>query len=323
MYLAGHSADEDNQENAHRRHGWWYYYLYAMAIKVPITTGILLGMSIVGATLWPLPRGPKLLPLWLLAGVPIAAISLLTDINIGLRYVLPAFPFFFLIASSVPQVPRPSWWNGAVVPLLLWNVVAVARIHPHELSYFNELVGGPAQARFHLIDSNVDWGQDLRGLARWLERHPDWRDQVRIAYMGSVPPEFEGISEYRLAPRDIRFVPPAMRLPWEKESDPTSYGPQPGKFAVSVNLERGMQFDVPCPIKQVSSILGQTPDALSATKQLIFSPRNAFAYFQHFTPTIVPEVGYSMLLYDISREDANRVRREMGLPLLPAATTRQ
>lgn len=316
MYLAGRFADEDTEDTPPRRRGWWYYYVYALAIKVPISTWILVTMSAVGAFVWPVRRGPTLVPLWILAAFPVAAISLGTDINIGLRYVLPAFPFLFLIASSAVQPGRPAWWNGAPIALIAWNVVALARIHPHELAYFNELVGGPTQARFHLIDSNIDWGQDLRGLARWLDTNPDWRAQVRIAYMGSVPPEFEGIRDYRLAPRDLRFVPEALRLPWEREEDPTSHGPQPGKFAVSVNLERGLQFDIPCPIRLVSAILAKNPGALSATKQLLFSPQNAYAYFQHFTPTIVPEVGYSILLYDISLEDANRARREMGLPLL-------
>jgi hypothetical protein len=46
-------------------------------------------------------------------------------------------------------------------------------------------------------------------------------------------------------------------------------------------------------------------------------PRESYSYFQQFTPKIEPSIGYSILLYDVSKEEANRVRQQMGLPLLP------
>ena len=320
MYLRGKFADPLPAPGAAgeappARRGWWYYYLYALAIKVPLSTWILLALAIPLAFIRPAIR--SIVPLLYLALAPILAMSFLTDINLGLRYVLPALPFIFLLCGSLVAVGRPRWTYVVAGLAVLWNVGVIARIHPHELSYFNEIVGGPTEGRFHLIDSNIDWGQDLRGLARWLDEHPDWKKEVKIGYAGTISPEFEGIENYRLAPRDLRFVPDFRLLPWEKRSDTTTWGPLPGKYAISVNFERGMRFHTPCPLPQFVGYKGKLGNAALPGSWMIEVPSGSYAYFQHFTPRIEPGIGYSILLYDISKDDANRVRKEMGLLPLP------
>jgi hypothetical protein len=56
---------------------------------------------------------------------------------------------------------------------LLWSIASSLGVYPHSLSYFNELVGGPANGHAHLLDSNIDWGQDLLLLKEWLDAHPE------------------------------------------------------------------------------------------------------------------------------------------------------
>jgi hypothetical protein len=295
------------------RRGWWYYYIYALAVKVPIGTWLLVGSGLILAFVHS-KRGVVLV--WsIFALVPIFAMSFLTDINLGLRYVLGSLPFFFLVAGTVTTAGRVGW--SLVAMALGWNVIALASIHPHELSYFNEIVGGPAWGRFHLIDSNLDWGQDWRRLARWLEKHPDWSKEISMAYAGSVPGEFEGIAGYRLPPRDGRFVPDPLIFPWEDRQRPETWGPRPGRFAVSVNFERGMRFHTPVPrtiLDRYGPSMGRSMLPGSAMANM---PRGSLAYFREFTPIIIPEVGYSILLYDITREQADAVRQRMGLPPWP------
>lgn len=320
MYLLGRFAPERSEVGPGERRGWWWYYLYGLALKAPLSTWLLVGLGSCFAFRLPAPVRWRWGGLWLLALVPLALMSLGTDINIGVRYAMPALPFLFLIAS--PAAPGTGVGNAParaamVFALVAWNALALFRVHPHELAYFNELIGGPANGRYHLIDSNLDWGQDLRGLARFLEKRPDWQNTVRIAYMGSMAPEYEGISEYRLAPRDLRHVPAALRLPWEDPADPTTHGPQPGRFAVSANLERGLQNYVPCPIRDLPRVLAETPQALGGGTQLLYSPADAYAYFQFFQSVFDPEIGYSILLYEITKDQANRVRAEMGLEPIP------
>jgi hypothetical protein len=80
--------------------------------------------------------------------LPVAAVlcvmSFFTDINLGLRYVLPIFPFWFVSISRAVVWISPGRAAGAVVVggLIAWNVVAYAISHPHHIAYFNELAGG-------------------------------------------------------------------------------------------------------------------------------------------------------------------------------------
>jgi hypothetical protein len=54
---------------------------------------------------------------------------------------------------------------------LLWQIVSVVTIFPHFLAYFNELVGGPNNGYLYVVDSNLDWGQDLKRLNAWIENY--------------------------------------------------------------------------------------------------------------------------------------------------------
>lgn len=322
MYLRGEwaaPADSDDLHGKGRRRGWVYYYLYALGIKTPISTLLVWAMGLIGIAWFRDIPARRWFPLAMLGFAPLASMSLFTDINLGVRYVLPALPFLDLIGGSAFRAGRPRFWNGASAIVSLGALLAVARCHPHELGFFNRLIGDPANARWHLVDSNLDWGEDLRGLSRWLEAHPDWKREVKLAYLGTISPEFEGIAPYRLAPRDLRHVPESARWPWEDPDDPRTYGPQPGKFAVSANFERGMFFHTPCPIDLLPQVLQANPRLVQGTSRQLSVPRNAYAYFSHFTPRIDPAIGPSILLYDITPAEAAAARREMGLPLLDSS----
>jgi hypothetical protein len=104
--------------------------------------------------------------------------SIGSSYNIGIRHLLPVYPFLALAAAGpfARSWARRSEGGRRLLPavvlaaLPLLCAAEVLRIHPHELSYFNPLVGGPERGRRILSDSNVDWGLDLKRLARELER---------------------------------------------------------------------------------------------------------------------------------------------------------
>jgi len=81
-------------------------------------------------------------------------------VQIGIRYVLPAFPFLFIFASSLARL-RARWSRIAVGILLALHASAAVRASPDFIAYFNELAGGPANGYRWLADSNLDWGQNL------------------------------------------------------------------------------------------------------------------------------------------------------------------
>lgn len=213
-YLRGQWRDE----------GWWYYYLYAAAIKIPLGTWCLIVMALVASV----SRNTSIrsaLP-WAL---PMIAVVLLASSQTGLnkhfRYVLPAFPFLFLSVGSVFARGRSRIWRMLTSLALTWSIVSSLWIYPHALSYFNESVGGPLNGHRHLTSSNIDWGQDLLFLKAWYDRHPEARPLRVASYLRLVRPEAAGIEA---SPK-----PPYYTDDPDRRSDERN-GPQPGWFAVDV-----------------------------------------------------------------------------------------
>ncbi len=174
-------------------HGWWYYLIVAFLIKTPIATIILLAIALVlFAGRWR--QGLLLNEMFLL--VPVATVVCFFSVNhasIGLRYILPVYPFLFVFASSTaPFLLSKRLLTGVYVALLAWYVGASSIIHPHYLAYFNEFVGGPKNGYKCLVDSNLDWGQDLKGLKRFMQKNGIPR--IHFSYFGTDSPERYGIA---------------------------------------------------------------------------------------------------------------------------------
>jgi hypothetical protein len=100
------------------------------------------------------------------------------------RYVLPAFPYFFVLVAQGAGLSGRLRIITAI--LLSWFVTSSLCIYPHSLSYFNEVVGGPLRGHEHLLGSNVDWGQDLLYVRQWCGMHPD--SNLHLAYHGPFNP---------------------------------------------------------------------------------------------------------------------------------------
>jgi hypothetical protein len=138
-------------------------------------------------------------PLAALSGL-YAVASLLSHLNIGHRHLLPVYPALYILAGTLagPWV-APRLRLGLVAVLLAGQAAAGARIAPHYLAFFNTLAGGPANGWRLLVDSSLDWGQDLPGLKAWLARHhADAAGPVYLAYFGSGRPDYYGIRATRL-----------------------------------------------------------------------------------------------------------------------------
>lgn len=155
--------------------GWWYYYLYALTIKIPLGTWGLFLSAIALRSLRFIPKSSGMNELILLvpALTILIAASLQTGFSDHFRYVIPALPFAFIWIGQVTQTfisgrLRTTWIIGS---LMLLSIGSSLWVYPHSLSYFNLLAGGPAGGHRHLIGSNIDWGQDLLYLKEWQLRH--------------------------------------------------------------------------------------------------------------------------------------------------------
>ena len=183
-------------------HGWWYYYLAALAIKTPVAMQIMLLLAICISLLQK--RASLYNHFFLLAPPLLLLIALsMTPVQLGVRYALPVLPFAFVIIGSLAQRInlKRRWLLGVVAVLAIWYFASSIRIYPHYLAYFNEYVGGPSNGYKYLVDSNLDWGQDLKGLKEYLGRRGI--EEVKLAYFGTAAPEYYGISYKRISDQDL------------------------------------------------------------------------------------------------------------------------
>jgi len=170
--------------------GWWYYFPVAIFLKYP--TGLLI---VAAAGFWALWRSAQLssgrkvaltLPPLVILGV-----AMTQSINIGVRSVLPIAPFLALWCAEAIAVSRKVAWRVATAALLATSVASGAAAYPDFLAYFNPMLGGTKAAGDWLVDSNLDWGQDLPALSRELRDRGV--DEVRLAYFGAALPAHYGI----------------------------------------------------------------------------------------------------------------------------------
>ncbi|MBI3442987.1 MAG: phospholipid carrier-dependent glycosyltransferase [Candidatus Sungbacteria bacterium] len=204
--------------------------------------------------------------------------SLRSPLNIGIRHLLPMFPFIYILVARTisdwlhsrriidPQTAR-EWLTGIwqifitsipkyalVSVLLLWLVAATLGAAPYFLSYYNELVGMRYGYRI-AVDSNYDWGQDLIRLKQYVERHDI--KKIAVDYFGG------GNLDYYLGNR---------AEPWW-----SSKGPAHGWFAISINTLQGAYG---------------TP-----TRGWIRRPEDSYNWLKPYRP--VGRVGQSIFIYTL------------------------
>lgn len=286
-----------------KQSGWWYYYLATLAYKVPEGTWVLVVLATVVLFASPRSRAPWADEIAVLA-IPVGvlgAMSLLTDICLGLRYILPIFPFTFIAtgklapwASGLAARPARRVALAVVLGSLTATAAATASIHPHYLAYFNQVSGGPDRGSEHLIDSNLDWGQDLVTLNRWVRAHRPG-ERVGLAYFGQINPSVLALRGEKLD----WFLPSALPGTMVPIATDTSHlvGPArkltPGLYAISATLVRGLPW--------------RFHDSASLTSPRTSWPicwrsaPDAFGYFRELTP--IERVGHSIYVYDLSAED--------------------
>jgi len=201
--------------------GWWYYFPVAWVVKTP--PGIIL---LVVASLAALALGPRLrrrdeIVLYVPV-IVVLAIAALWKVNIGLRHLMPIYPFLYLGAARLLSPPRrdhggattgataapappPGRFGriagrlatagvGLALASAAWSALTIA---PYHLAYFNVFAGGPENGHRFLLDSNLDWGQAGKALRRYMESEN--LPMIYCAYTGNSDPWYDGV-RYQYAP---------------------------------------------------------------------------------------------------------------------------
>jgi 4-amino-4-deoxy-L-arabinose transferase-like glycosyltransferase len=258
--------------------GFPLYFPMALLTKTPLLTLLL---SLAAAIMLLRLRKTRANAIFLL--IPLVVYftaSLFSALNIGYRHLLPLLPFIYLLIGGLASQPLREWtWRyfvgraedgsgislAPVIPvafLVLSLLLIDGWIHPHYLSYFNLAVGGPANGHRILVDSNIDWGQDLLRLQHWMAEEEI--DQVKLAWFGTADPDYYGLHYEPLPgfPRS-QFISQWTEPPFNPAA------PQPGIYAISV----------------------------SSLWELPLADKNVYPWFREREPD--HRIGYSILIYEI------------------------
>lgn len=204
---------------------WWYYFPVAYALKESLAFHILSLFALVIAIRFVLRAKEKSFTAvveWMkdnfaltISIVFIAFYwtqSMTSNLNIGVRHVLPTFPFIYFLVSrelvrwvqtySYPDPKNFREWLQSIYEkyikaapkylvigaFLIWIFLTSILAFPNYLSYYNELVLGPQNGQDYIVDSNYDWGQDLKRLKDFVEDHKI--NKIYIDYFGGGNPAY-------------------------------------------------------------------------------------------------------------------------------------
>ena len=192
-YLYGFAAVQESTINREAylrgefsQTGFRSYFFWTFLYKTPIPTivAILAGLFVA----W---RRRKQHPgVWfvLLPAIVYLAVAIVATINIGHRHLLPIYPFLYVLCGALPR--KFFIASALAVVACFWSFNAP--MWGQHLAYINELGGGPRNGSKVLLDSNLDWGQDLARLRTWLDEH-HVAEPVNLVYFGSPDPRYHGI----------------------------------------------------------------------------------------------------------------------------------
>jgi hypothetical protein len=216
--------------------GWWWYFPMAFCLKTPLPV-LALGAWCVVRGAWRLIRSRftvhNLYPTLTLFPLLYAIASFFSTVNIGYRHLLPLLPFLYLgMGICVARIFEPPHFSRftlyasrfVVIGALVWLIPGTLTLAPHYLAFFNKMASGPDHGYNYLVDSNLDWGQNLWDLRSWMESNG--HDHVYYAHYSPARPQAYGIN--------ADFLPPDPRAvtftPWR---------PQPGLYAVGATVLQG------------------------------------------------------------------------------------
>ncbi len=188
--------------------GRWYYFPIIYALKEPfpaviVSTGaaVILLLSFMRTVKNGIRRSFATISQAIKDNFEIAAIvifvtlywkiSLSSNLNVGIRHLIPTLPLIYVITAFTIKQWRPEYWK-IKIPfmslLVALQIGATISAYPFFISYFNFLGGGTSEGYKIAVDSNYDWGQDLRRLKSWVyELGPE--EKVAINYFGGGNPK--------------------------------------------------------------------------------------------------------------------------------------
>lgn len=185
--------------------GWWYFFPFTFLYKTPIPLILLL---IIPLFLLAKNRGNVNNPLKFMKNERIYQLvpfiifiiiymlfAMTSKTNIGNRHLLVVYLSLFIIAGSLSILLAEGRkiTKVLVLSLFAWLIAETLTAWPNYISYFSQIAGGSKNGYKHLVDSSLDWGQDLKELKSWLEKNNPQDKNVYLSFFGNSDVEYYGL----------------------------------------------------------------------------------------------------------------------------------
>lgn len=203
-----------------RMDGWWYFFPVVLAVKLPLALLGLIAIGLVAAMMSRIGHPgefPSAWPFWIAIAMPLAMliVAMSAHINIGLRHILPIFPFLALIGACgaiwlARSGARNAWARWTLAAAVIWLCGTSLAAHPDYLPYFNAIAGNDPERI--VVDSDLDWGQDIKRLGARLR-------ELNAEFVTFTPTITTSLS--------LHGFPPHQQSAWD--------GPDPGWNAVQIS----------------------------------------------------------------------------------------
>jgi len=291
-----HNSERENSpctlDGKTERGPWPHYYVMTFIYKTPIPMMILFIAAIIFAFKMGADKWRALLPLIVFA-IMFYAMALSSNVNLGHRLVLLVIPVLFIFTGSVINRIRGVGRGGLVLLTVLflglagWYVAEAALIYPDYIAYFNQIAGGPDNGHKHLVDSNIDWGQDVGRIEKFfVDRGTELTDKhgnrrVHLALFTNTPHKYFKFDHKWIMPG---FYSPDVRN-WPAPIEKGDY------LAVSVNIWTEALVPPKLPLAAPAVRFGQfrseeifEPIGNIGHSILIFRARKRIDLTQHWNP---------------------------------------
>ncbi len=162
----GHSAYLLGQ---YSRTGWWYYFPLVFLLKTSLIALVVIGLAIILSLRKKNQKAES--SYWLLAAALYLIIAMTSRADLGVRHILPIYPMLYIATGSLMQIIENRYGYKLLFTTLVLGAFTILTTHPFYMSYFNPLGGGSWNGYKVVADSNVDWGQDLKRIKRYVENY--------------------------------------------------------------------------------------------------------------------------------------------------------
>ncbi|MEA2012953.1 MAG: glycosyltransferase family 39 protein [Verrucomicrobiota bacterium] len=344
-YVIKHSKERDSFLNGNlSRTGKWYFFPYCALVKTPISMMFLVFLA--GIVYLITCRNKKMFFLFLCKKlsrsnsliIPLAVLvfvflffSLTSNLNIGFRHIFVCYPVLFVFLGSISLISKNKLRIFVYIPLgllLLWFFTESLITYPDYLAYFNSFAGGSENGYEHLVDSSLDWGQDLKGFKLWFDnislKKKSPKPNIYLSYFGSIPPDYYNYKE------KVNYLPSFFEKKHVKE---ISF--QPGFYCISATMLQHVYYpeysrwnqklekklnryqksvdDLKYLCSEKSKIKEKNKFKQMLNGQIRLIQKLKFAKFCNYLRKRMPNdnIGYSILIYNITKNDIHSFCKQL------------